>query len=328
MSGVTGVWPPPALEAFAALLGAGPVVVGRLGPLPVYLFGLTAAAGAVAGLLAAAVQARRFGLSGSQLFEAAAPALPAGIVGARLAYVLANFADYRPALAAAANLAEGGFSFYGGLAAGGAVFVFYALRQGWPVGRLLDAAAPGLALGQAVGFVGAHIGGRGTTVPWAVVVDGQLQHPYPAYAMALAYALFFVTWRLGTRRPPVRPGRVFLLYLLLHGLGAAVVGTWAAGRRFLGLTAGQWAGLLAAALAFAALALARGRKTLLDAGAPWPADGAAAVATVGGITVRLIPVGPPARPESPAAAAARRALLAAAWLGALAALLLLFRARL
>src|SRR5690606_20382712 len=146
----------------------------------------------------------------------------------------------------------------------------------------------------------------------------QLQHPYPAYAMALAYALFFVTWRLGTRRPPVRPGRVFLLYLLLHGLGAAVVGTWAAGRPFLGLTAGQWAGLPAAALALAAL----------DAGAPWPADGAAAVATVGGITVRLIPVGPPARPESPAAAAARRALLAAAWLGALAALLLLFRARL
>src|SRR5690606_41998621 len=147
-------------------------------------------------------------------------------------------------------------------------------------------------------------------------------------SIALVDARIMGAVRRGTRRPPVRPGRVFLLYLLLHGLGAAVVGTWAAGRRFLGLTDGQWAGLLAAALAFAALALARGRKTLLDAGAPWPADGAAAVATVGGITVRLIPVGPPARPESPAAAAARRALLAAAWLGALAALLLLFRARL
>lgn len=286
------------------------MVVGRLGPFTIYLFGLTVAAGCIVGLTVALIQGRRFGLSGARLFEAAAPSLIAGVLGARLAYVIANFADYRPALSSVWHFTEGGFSFYGGLAAGAAVAAWYAGRVGLPAGRLLDAAAPGLALGQAIGFVGAHVLGRSTSVPWAVLLDGRTLHPLPAYGIVLTYGLFFVTWRLGARTVPVRPARLFLVYALLHGWGTVIVGAWAAGARWLGLTAGQWAGVIVGSLAAVLLFAARGRTS------------------AAGSMVDAAPRAHSSEPMSQRLLGPMRWVRAAAWLGGLAALLLLFSARL
>lgn len=295
------------------------MILGRFGPFTVYLFGLTVAAGCIVGLAASLVQGRRFGLSAARVFEVAAPSLLAGILGARLAYVLANFSDYRPALSSIWHFNEGGFSFYGGLVAGALVAAWYAERIGLSAGRLLDAAAPGLALGQAIGFVGAQLLGRPTSVPWAVPVDGVPLHPLPAYGMILAYGLFFVTWRLGARAVPVRPGRLFLVYALLHGWGMVIIGTWAAGPRWLGFTGGQWAAL--AVSVFAAVALFAGRRRGHAAhsnGDPASADDASELQ----------------RPTELRGAADGRSIRpmhwaeAAAWLGGLVVLLLIFRARL
>src|SRR5690625_2781788 len=99
------------------MLTSGPTIIGQFGPLTLYLFGLTVAVGCVAGIIVALLQARRFGLSGTRLFEVAAPALISGIIGARITYVITNFSDYLPALGTVWQLSEGGFSFYGALAA-------------------------------------------------------------------------------------------------------------------------------------------------------------------------------------------------------------------
>lgn len=250
--------------------GIGLTVVGRVGPLTLYIFGLTVAAGALVGMAVTLMQARRFDLSGAKVFEVSAPALLTGVVGARLAYVMANFSDYRPALTAAMNLAEGGFAFYGGLAGGMVVAALYAPRLQLSFARVLDAAAPGLAIGQAIGFIGVHLAGRESAVPWAVLVDGRMMHPFPAYGIILAYGIFFVVWQLGGRAGRVRPGRLFLVYLLLHGFGTAVVGTWAAGARWSGLTPGQWTGLAVGIIAIVGLVAAR-RESLR------PGDGTGSV---------------------------------------------------
>lgn len=322
VSGLMTTWPVTGpITWFSALWAAGPVALGRIGPFTVYLFGLTVAAGCVVGLIAAVVQARRFGISGARLFEVSAPALLLGMVGARAAYVLVNFADYRPALAAVVHFAEGGFSFYGGLAVGAVAGAWYAHRLGLPVGRMLDAVAPGLAVGQAVGFIGAHLGGRPGTAPWAVVVDGQSVHPFPAYAIVFAYALFFVVWRLSARPSSVRPGRLFLLYLLMHGLGTSIVWTWSAGARYLGLTANQWSGLAVAVVSLVILATMRDRHTIFDAERPRGAASAVSAAVVAVATRRR-------RWDRPESARLQRIARAAGWLGGLAALLVLFSARL
>lgn len=307
----------------SVLLASGPKVIGRLGPLTLYLFGLTVAAGCIVGVIVAMMQARRFGLSATQLFEATAPSLIAAVVSARLAYVIVNFPDYRPALAAVWHFSEGGFAFYGGLAGGIAVAALYASRLGLPVGRLLDAAAPGLALGQAVGFVGAHVIGRETSVPWAVYVDGQALHPFPAYAIVFAYGLFFFLWRLGERPTPMRPGHLFLVYALLHGWGTAVVGTWAAGSRYGGMTAGQWAGLILGIVVGIALLMTRSPGT--DGYTRARSGTGAETATGIGVRSAL---------QSVIVMSVRRRRLwyeriarAATWLAGLAALLILFSVR-
>lgn len=322
------------------------VAAGRFGPVTLYVFGITVAAGVLVGMAAALMQARRFGLSESRVFEVSVPALVAGVIGARLAYVVANFSDYRPALTSVVNLTEGGFAFYGGLAGGIVVAVMYAHRVRLPLGRVLDAAAPGLAMGQAVGFIGVHVAGREGAVPWAVLVDGRMLHPFPAYGIILAYCIFITVWTLGGRAQRLRPGRLFLVYLLLHGFGTAIIGTWAAGARWGGLTPGQWAGLAVAIVAIVGLMVARRGPLRPGDGVPSlgiPAhpgvvadsdisvepdirgtSGISADSTSEVIIARVYGL----RPIERSRPAWQRLVSPALWLAGLALLLMLFRARL
>lgn len=225
--------------------------VGHLGPLPVYLFGVTTAAGVLVGVAAGLLQAERFGLSLSKTFEVAVWSVIAGAVGARLGYVAVHWADYRRAVGSILSFSEGGFLFHGALLGGLVALLAYGLVgdvDGW---RTLDAFAPGLALGQAVGLIGAQVLGEATSMPWGVTVQGTVIHPLPAYGIVAAYGLFYVLWRLGGGR--VRPGSLFLTYLLLHGIGSVFLGLWSPSKMFLGLTASQWGGGAAAAIALAAM---------------------------------------------------------------------------
>src|SRR5690606_31840409 len=142
-----------------------------------------------------------------------------------------------------------------------------------------------------------------------------------AYAIVFAYALFFVVWRLSARPSSVRPGRLFLLYLLMHGLGTSIVWTWSAGARYLGLTANQWSGLAVAVVSLVMLATMRDRYTIFDAERPRGAASAVSTAVVAVATRRR-------RWDRPESARLQRIARAAGWLGGLAALLVLFSARL
>lgn len=225
----------------------GPVTY--LGPIPLYLFGITTAVGVAFGLAVALLQAERFGLSLTRTFEAAALAAPMGVIGARIGYVLTHWADYRQDTGAVLRLPEGGFLFYGAVLGGVAALLLYGLFVKVDRWRLLDAFAPGLAAGQAVGLVGAQVLGQATTMPWGVVVQETVIHPLPAYGIVLAYGLFFVLWRLGGGK--VRPGSLFLTYLLLHGIGSLVLGSWSAVRTHWGMIPTQWGGIAAVLLALA-----------------------------------------------------------------------------
>ncbi|MBO8142841.1 MAG: prolipoprotein diacylglyceryl transferase [Firmicutes bacterium] len=228
-------------------------VVGQWGPIAVYAFGLAAALGFALGTATSLVQAARLGVDAGDLFRFAPLGMAAGVIGARIGYVIVNAPGFLADPGAVVRLSEGGFAYYGGLAGGALALLLYAHRRGLDFWRLLDAAAPGLALGQAVGLAGAGTVGRSASVLWAVDGNGGPVHPVGAYGIAVTYFIFAVLWHLG-RRAPSR-GRLFLVYLLLHGIGFALVGTWTAGPRMAGLAPVQWAGLAAAGLALASLIL-------------------------------------------------------------------------
>jgi prolipoprotein diacylglyceryl transferase len=79
--------------------------------------------------------------------------IPAGIVGARLDYVISHpgqFSSVQQALA----LWNGGLALFGGLIAGTLTATVVLWRHGAPVRRVLDAAAPAIPLAVAIGRIG------------------------------------------------------------------------------------------------------------------------------------------------------------------------------
>ncbi len=168
----------------------------------------------------------------------------AGIVGARVFYVL-DHADIFAADPVALILTRSGFSIYGGLCFGVLAGVIFVRRQSVPVIPMLDAVAPAMILGYAIGRQGCQIAGDGdwgtaadialkpSWLPdwlWAQTYEGNIAgvviappgvYPTPIYESLMALAIFFVLWAL--RSHENRAGYLFSLYLLLFGFERVLI---------------------------------------------------------------------------------------------------------
>ncbi len=169
--------------------------------------------------------ARRHGLDGDAVNRALVTAGFAGLLGARLGYVLAHASAYaRDPLGALALNASAldGLSF-------GLVFVLVAAMQLRRAGQLklalADAlAAPGLVMTMGLAlasyFDGAVYGAL-AALPWAVEVWGALRHPVQLYEIGgLILALVFL---LTTSRRDWPVGARFLVAILIGGTVLAAV---------------------------------------------------------------------------------------------------------
>jgi phosphatidylglycerol:prolipoprotein diacylglycerol transferase len=150
------------------------------------------------------------------------------VIGGRLAFVAVHPEDFAADWWTAVQpWSHGGLMMYGG-AIPAIVACMWALRR-WGVDpwRAADAAAPGIAVGIAVTRVGCFLAGcclgTETSLPWGVHFPGDAiaRHPVQLYATAFGLALAAVLLVLDRRPRP--PGRLFLLFLLLHGTGAILI---------------------------------------------------------------------------------------------------------
>lgn len=140
-----------------------PIVYLSLGPLRVSPHGLFTAIGFVAGARLLLPVTRVQGIADDDVYSMLYRAAIGALIGARLAYAINHFSDYADDPLSVLKVWEGGISLFGGIAGGvlAAATVMRARRlQFW---SLLDAAAPGLALGIAIGrigdlIVGDHLG--------------------------------------------------------------------------------------------------------------------------------------------------------------------------
>jgi phosphatidylglycerol:prolipoprotein diacylglycerol transferase len=162
----------------------------------------------------------------------------AGLVGARVLHILDNLPQF-VADPSAMIFTRAGFSIYGGLLAGIGTGVLFVRRRGLPIAPMLDAIAPALMLGYAIGRVGCQLAGDGDWgiaanvalkpewLPgwlWAQTYQGNILgqtiaapgvYPTPLYEVVAALALFgLLRW---LRSPGFRPGYLFSAYLLLAG---------------------------------------------------------------------------------------------------------------
>jgi phosphatidylglycerol:prolipoprotein diacylglycerol transferase len=133
-----------------------------------------------------------------------------GILGAKLWYV-ALYGD------AGALLSRGGLVWYGGLIGGAAAVLINSQRRRVPLRFTLELAAPGLAIGYALGRVGCFLVQDDYGIPTSLPLG--LRFPEglpPSTAYNLSTPVFGILWRL--RRHGHGTGWLFGLYLVLAGL--------------------------------------------------------------------------------------------------------------
>jgi hypothetical protein len=101
--------------------------------------------------LLGAREEKRIGLPKDSMLDMVLVAVPCGIVGARLYYVLMSLDQFAANPISALYIWEGGIAVYGAIIGGAlGVFLFCRVKKR-SFSALLDIAAPGLALAQAIG---------------------------------------------------------------------------------------------------------------------------------------------------------------------------------
>ena len=147
--------------------------LGEFGPFTLTWHGLFTAVGIVAGVSLSVWLAKRDGIPSEVGQEVALVGVPAAIVGARLFYVAEHWSDFQNDLPDIVfGITEGGITLYGGLIGGALGGAIYGIWQKLPIAIGLDAAAPGMILGQGIGRIGDFINGEhhatASDLPWAV----------------------------------------------------------------------------------------------------------------------------------------------------------------
>ncbi len=171
------------------------------------------------GLVVTRLRARRFGLEPFDAFAATAIAAVSGWTGSVL---LDAAVQWRQVLAGQYPWDQPGLVFLGGLLGGVAGAWAYTRAYGVSLLAVADAAAPGIALGHAVGRVGCLLGGCCYGRPWAeaparvIELAGGARHPVQLYEAALLVLL--AGGLLALSPPRRRPGAIFARYLVGYGV--------------------------------------------------------------------------------------------------------------
>ena len=210
------------------------LLVNRIGPVQVRSYGVMMLAAFVAATAWMYHDRDRYGFGGSQVLQLALLGFAGGIVGGRLGYVALSWGEYAGRVEGVFDLWRGGMSWHGGLAGGLLVLGVCAPLMGARFTRVLDLAAPGIALGYALARIGCFLNGccRGSacTLPWAVTFPPTPEttalpvpvHPTQLYAalLSVGFTLPLLLWLTPWLRKPFDR---FLGFLVLSSMARYVV---------------------------------------------------------------------------------------------------------
>jgi prolipoprotein diacylglyceryl transferase len=270
-------------SAGAAPLAAIPAPPGNgldLGPFTLRYYGLAIALGVLAAVWLARRRYAAVGGDPAVVDAVAGWTVAAGLLGARVGYVLPRLDRFATDPLEALAIWEGGLTFFGALA-GGLLGAAWALRRrGVPLGLFLTVAAPAIPLAQAIGRWGNYFNqelyGRPTDLPWALEVEpARRVAPYEAAATFHPAFLYESLWNLALvavllwldRRYQLRRGGLFFAYLVGYGIGRFWIELLRVDTdfRLLGLSRNNLNALLIVALGAVGLCWAQRRPRRSDA---------------------------------------------------------------
>ncbi len=169
---------------------------------------------------------KKMNINADHLLDAIIVGVVAGVIGARLYYVIFYPGDtYRKDPMQIFNIMGGGLGIYGGIIAGLGVGALVARWRKLSVPAVLDVAVLGFLIGQGVGrwgnFVNQEAFGSPTNLPWGMMSEGTGNITvHPCFLYESIWCLTgFVLLHLFTRKLRHYDGQTFLLYLVWYGTG-------------------------------------------------------------------------------------------------------------
>ncbi len=204
----------------------------EIGPLDLTFYGILIALGALAAITLAQRRWSQRGGDPELMQRIGVWSVAAGVVGARVAYLIPRFGRFEGRWIEMLYIWEGGLAIFGGLIAGTLTGCLMARRAGVDVLDLLDAVAPAIPLAQAIGRWGNYFNqelfGRPTDLPWGLEIapenrppdlaGAELFHPTFLYESLWNFGVVALLVFLDRRRILAR-GNLFVAYLGLYGIG-------------------------------------------------------------------------------------------------------------
>ncbi len=199
-------------------------------------YGVLVALGFLAGLGITLRLARKAGLPPDKITNLAVYCAMVGILGAKLFMFLFDWRDYirDPSQIFTLETLQAAGVFHGGFIAAFLLAVLYMRKQQLPAFPTMDAFAPGIALGQAIGRLGCFAAGccwgRECDLPWGVrfrsnfaapVPLDKTLHPVQLYESAANLIIFGILYR--RFRHTHRAGQVIGLYLVLYSTARFII---------------------------------------------------------------------------------------------------------
>lgn len=245
-----------------------------IGGFVIYWYGVLIATGALLALFIASKREKSHGIKEGTMLDTALAALPAGVIGARAYYVLMRPDEFH-SFSDVINVRGGGLAIYGGLILGiFAGFVCSRVKKQSFI-AMFDAAAPGIALAQAIGRWGNFLNREAFGVPvtdsalqffpFAVYIPGSGYHAATFFYESLWCFVIFLLLTLGHRKT-LKRGTASLTYLIMYACERCAVEGLRMDSLYIGtVRASQM--LSAVILVCAAVYLLKGRPIAVVSGA-------------------------------------------------------------
>lgn len=198
----------------------------NIGPLAIQVPGLVILIGLWAGLTLAERYAPRFGVKPNQLYNLVFVILIAGVVGARLAYVIRYPQAFAESPFSIISLNFSLLDPWGGVATGFLAGLIYGQRKQMEFWATLDALTPVLAV-LAVALHLAQLAsgdafGAPTDLPWGFELWGARRHPTQIYNILSSILILAILWP-GRLKPEERPSGSYFLKFVIFSAAARLL---------------------------------------------------------------------------------------------------------
>ena len=203
----------------------------HLGPFTLHVYGVMYVFAVLASIVITRRRWRAEGGDPDLVYEVALWGFPAGLIGARIYFVITSWDQAPHTWWGPFAVWDGGLGIWGGILAGTLAGLWVLRRRHADVPRFLDAAAPALLVAQSIGRVGNYFNqelfGRPTTLPWGLEISPQHRPDgYAAFTTFHPTFLYEIVWNLSLaaalvwlgHHRRIHPGGLFALYVAGYSL--------------------------------------------------------------------------------------------------------------